>query len=145
MSQTNLFVVEKPEILEMHEHFFVSGPRSSARYVKGVWTEAKFSHSHPGGSVPHTHTQTGPSFYGYRKPKTTKSPVGEQMEAIPRSEDELGFDVIVTDSAMVSTVNDGLQPIGDTPIEALGFPAASAMMLGHRLKCNVIDMRTGKA
>lgn len=32
-------------------------------------------------------------------------------------------------------------PIGNTPLDVLGFPAAQSMILGSRMKCNVRDER----
>jgi hypothetical protein len=128
-------------VFELHEHWFISGPRSHAGYRNGVWADTKLIHSHQGGSIPHTHPDTGPSFFGYRKPKTTKKPKGEQLELIPRTEEENTFELIVTDSAMIHATI----PIGDTPIHALGFPAAERMIVGSRLKCIVIDERKKKA
>jgi hypothetical protein len=142
VSSQNLLPFSKasaPEILEVHSHCFVSGPRSHAGYRNGVWTETTFSHSHPGGSEPHRHPDTGPSFYGYCKPKVTKRPTGYQgLEVVPLTEEENTFELIVTDSALIH----GETPIGDTPVEALGFPAAERMMSGHRLKCIIRDERT---
>jgi hypothetical protein len=47
------------DALEIHEHHFVRGPRSTAHYGKdGKWHETKFAHSHPGGSKPHGHPET---------------------------------------------------------------------------------------
>lgn len=133
--QQNLFgdadLIE--DALEIHEHRFISGPRSGS-------SDAEFSHAHQGGGVPHCHPHTGPSFYGYRKPRTVRKPTGEQFdETIPLTEEELSFDLVITDSALIH----GKTPIGDTPVEALGFPAAERLMSGHRLRCNVRDERNG--
>lgn len=131
-----------PEPLEIHEHIFVSGPRSASGIGKdGKWHVGgeHIKHSHAGGSVPHTHPATGPSFYGYRASKVTKRPTGEQgLQVIPRTEEENTFELIVTDSALIH----GKTPIGDTPLESLGFPAAERMMAGCRMKCIVRDERT---
>lgn len=129
------------ETLEVHEHTFVSGPRNRSGVGKdGKWHIGgeRIRHSHPGGSVPHTHPSSGPSFYGYRKLKVTKRPTGEQLEVIPRTEEENTFELVITDSA---TMN-GITPIGNTPLEELGFPAADRMMSGCRLKCVIRDERT---
>src|SRR6185503_7787908 len=113
--------MNSPEALEVHSHHFVSGPRGSAHYDRsGKWVETKLTHSHPGGSTPHEHPHTGPSFYGYRQPKVTKRPTGEQFELVPLSEEDTTFELIITDSALIH----GEIPIGNTPVEALGFPAA---------------------
>jgi hypothetical protein len=138
MTQANLFAFPADEKLELHSHHFVEGMRSART---GNWpdgTGPNFTHSHPGGSSPHRHPATGPSNYGYRQPKVTKKPTGEQYDLIPiTDEDELSFDLIITDSAKFG----GTIPIGDTPIEELGMPAAERMMAAFRLKCNVIDER----
>lgn len=127
----------------LHTHHFVRGPRSSARYRGGVWCETKFTHSHEGGDVAHTHPETGPSFYAYRSPKRTKKPNGEQFaEMTPLTDEERTFEVVITDSALKST-HDGLVPIGDTPVEALGFPAADRMMVEGRMICVIRDERKG--
>lgn len=133
---------------EVHQHCFVSGPRSGGGYRNGKWDDGKIAHSHPGGNIPHTHPNTGPSFYGYGKPRTTKRPNGEQFEMIARAEEENTFTLVVTGSALVSNVvpaggkeKSRLVPIGNTPIEALGFPAAHHMMSKFRMKCVVRDER----
>lgn len=127
--------------LEVHEHFFVSGPRSKNGYGKdGKWVENRIRHSHPDGSVPHAHPGSGPSFYGYRARKVTQKPTGEQLEFIPRTEEENSFELVITDSAILN--GDPDSPIGNTPIDVLGFPAAGRMMAGSRLKCIVRDVRT---
>lgn len=126
----------------VHEHFFVSGPRSNGGYDKGgKWITGRFSHSHAGGSVPHTHPETGPSCYGGRKQKLTTRPTGEQMEMILRTPEENTFELIITDSALIH----GETPIGNTPIEALGFPAAQRMVDSFGLTCVIRDERTGGA
>jgi hypothetical protein len=120
---------------ELHEHYFVSGPRSSQGYRNGVWCEIKFSHSHPGGSIPHRHPDTGPAFYGYRKSKFSKRSFGEQFELVPLTEEENTFVLHLTDSG----------PTQDTPFEALRFPPAQRMMRWHRMKCIVRDERRKQA
>lgn len=126
--------VERDKVYEVHEHSVLNSRFSpSPRIV----------HSHEGGDVPHNHPNTGPSFYGHgrRAPKFTKKLSGEQLEYIERSEEENSFELIVTDSAMINATT----PIGNTPIEALGFPAAHRMMDGFRLICIVRDERKGMA
>jgi hypothetical protein len=130
---------------EVHSHVFVSGPRHGGHYENNKWHTGEFSHSHPQGSTPHTHPQTGPSSYGYgwargKSNKLTAKPTGEQMPPIPLTEEENTFELIVTDSALIH----GKLPIGDTPLEALGFPAAERIMGSHRMKCVVRDERTKK-
>jgi len=132
---------------EVHEHWFVSGPRSTAGYRNGKWTEPKFTHSHPGGGVPHRHPNTGPSFYGHRKPKVTKRPTGEQFELVAMTEEESSFELVITDSA-INGAWDGRRivkfPASDTPIEDIHMPAAERMKVGSRLKCIVRDERGKK-
>ena len=96
--------------LEVHEHYFIRGPRANGRYgPDGKWQTGKFSHSHAEGNRPHGHTDTGPSSYvidkddwyrstglrgGGRKKFTTK-PSGEQF-AIEELEDwQKSFEVIL--------------------------------------------------
>jgi|GEM_PF-2906885 len=151
--QANLFSVNpqffpKEDEYMLHSHCFVSGPRSGGAYRNGKWDDGRITHSHPGGSIPHTHAHTGPSNYGYRH-KATKKPKGEQgLEVIPRTEEENTFELIVTDSALVSfpapmgSKIQPLQPIGDTPLEALGLtPAADRMVNTFGMKCIVRDER----
>lgn len=94
------------EKLEVHEHCFVSGPRSTGHYEfdakkrETKWADRKkLVHSHEGGSVPHAHPDTGPSFYGYRQPKVTQRAKGEQFELIPIPKEDQSFDLIILDSA----------------------------------------------
>jgi hypothetical protein len=100
--------------------------------------ETKFTHSHPGGGIPHSHPHTGPAFYGYRKPRVTTRPIGEQFQWVAPSEQQQSFELIITDSAMLS----GKTPIGNTPLEQLHLPAADAMVAGFRMKCIVRDERS---
>jgi hypothetical protein len=91
---------------EVHSHVFVSGPRHGGHYENNKWHTGEFSHSHPQGSTPHTHPQTGPSSYGYgwargKSNKLTAKPTGEQMPPIPLTEEENTFELIVTDSALI--------------------------------------------
>ncbi|HLW51338.1 MAG TPA: hypothetical protein VKW06_00720 [Candidatus Angelobacter sp.] len=133
----------EPETLELHSHTFVSGPRSKSGYGKdGKWHECgeKISHSHTGGSVPHRHEHTGPSFYGYRKPKVTQKPKGEYLEIVAIPDEEQSFDLVITDTARLG----GVTPIGDTPIEDIHMMAADVMQNSFRLKCNVRDDRVKK-
>jgi hypothetical protein len=82
----------KAKTLEVHEHHFISGPRSCT-------VRSQFSHSHEGGDRPHVHPDTGPAAYtidaddwfastglrGGGKKKFTAKPTGEQFECIPRT------------------------------------------------------------
>lgn len=116
--------------LEVHEHLILNRNFSPCPRVK---------HSHPGGGIPHTHPHTGPSFYGYRKPKVTTRPTGPQLQWIAIPDEELSFEVVITDSALIN----GETPIGNTPLEDLSIPAADRMVGGFRLRCIVRDERTG--
>ena len=128
--------------LEVHTHRFVSGPRATAHYDRsGKWMETKFTHSHAGGGIPHTHPNCGPAFYGYRNPKVTTKPTGEQFQWVAIPEEELSFDLIITNSAMLS----GKTPIGNTPIDQMHMPATDRMVSGFRLKCIVRDERTRRS
>lgn len=130
--------------LELHQHHFVSGPRAGGHYESdGEWHTGKFMHSHPGGGIPHKHPNTGPSFYGYRKPKTTKNPNGGQFQWVAIPEEDLSFELVITDSAIAN--GDPKRPIGDTPIEQIFMPAAERMVGGFRLKCVVRDERKKSA
>jgi hypothetical protein len=143
LTEANLFPAKlREEQFEMHEHVFISGPRQNARYVKNEWVDdRKLVHSHMGGSVPHAHPHTGPSYYGHGKRKFSAKPKGEQLSYVALSEEETSFELVITDSALIH----GKTPIGDTPVEALGFPAAERMMTGSRLKCIVRDERKKRA
>src|SRR2546430_14945474 len=85
-------IASEKETLEVHEHVFVSGPRRKSGYGKdGKWHTCgeTIRHSHPGGNVPRNHPHTGPSYYGYRTPKVTKRPIGEQgLEVISRTDEQ---------------------------------------------------------
>jgi hypothetical protein len=125
----------------IHEHTYISGPNNRPDYKDGKYLgQKRIRHSHPGGEIPHTHEHTGPSHFGHRQRKYSKRPIGEQLAPIPRTEEENTFELVIMDSALVSTP-DGLKPIGDTPIEALGFPAASRMMDSFGMQCIVRDER----
>lgn len=126
---------------EMHEHIFVAGLRKKSGYGKdGKWHVGgeHILHSHDGGSVPHIHPDTGPSFYGYRKPKVTKKPTGEQFKYVSRSQEDNNFELVITNSALIHAE----EPIGNTPVELLKFPAADRLITGSRLRCIVRDERT---
>ncbi len=90
--------------LEVHEHCFVRGPRASGPAYK-------FEHSHEGGSTPHTHPDTGPASYtidreewlratgmrGGGRKRFSARPTGEQFVAVPRTDEESYFEIIVGD------------------------------------------------
>jgi hypothetical protein len=134
MSQT-------PGRFVMHEHHFVSGPRSRAGYgADGQWRETKIRHSHSGGDVPHKHAHTGPAHYGYRARKTTARPNGEQLEVVALMKEESCFELVITDSAIIN--GDPDNPIGSTPVDVLGFPAADRMTGCFGMTCIVRDERT---
>lgn len=86
------FPVRKAAPLEVHEHRFTRGPRSS-------WAGTErggIAHSHPGGDIPHQHADTGPASYtidkdewfretglrGGGRKKFTKSATGEQFPIV---------------------------------------------------------------
>lgn len=97
--------------LEVHEHSFVSGPRSGGHYENNAWHTGKFSHSHEGGDKPHCHENTGPSSYvidkddwfratglrGGGRKKFTAKPSGEQMPIRELEDWQKSFRVIVCD------------------------------------------------
>lgn len=143
MSKQSAFSLRRDDLgpFEMHEHHFVSGPRSTAGYRNGVWCETKFSHSHPGGGVAHTHPNTGPSYFGHGKPKVTKKPKGEQMEFIPRTDEENTFDLVITDSARYFNEKNEHVLVGDMPLENMSMFAAETVKGAFRMKCNVRDER----
>jgi hypothetical protein len=132
------------ETFEVHTHSFVSGPRSGAAYRNGKWDDGKITHSHIGGSVAHTHENTGPSYYGHRKPKVTAKPSGEQLETIPCTDEENTFDLVITDSARYFNGKNEHVPIGNMPIENISMFAAETMKGAFRMKCNIRDERTNK-
>lgn len=88
--------------LEVHEHAWVTGPRS--RFVG-----QKLVHSHGGGDVAHEHEHTGPSCYticrkqwlkktglvGGGRKRFTASPTGEQLPQRNLTEEELTYDLVV--------------------------------------------------
>ena len=127
---------------EVHTHSFVSGPRSGGRYRNGKWDDGKITHSHPGGGTSHTHPGTGPAYYGHGKPKVTKKPTAEQLETIPRSDEENTFDLVITDSARYFNEKNEHVLIGDMPIGEISMFAAETMKGAFRMKCNVRDERT---
>lgn len=148
MTQTKLFdsapeFFPKEDEYILHTHYFCSGPRHKSGYGKdGKWHEGgeTITHSHPGGSIPHTHPHTGPSNYGYCH-KFTKRPKGEQdHEVIPRTEEENTFELVITDSALIGAPGK-LVPIGDMPIENILSPAADRMVNTFGMKCVVRDER----
>jgi hypothetical protein len=136
-----------PGGFELHTHYFVSGPRNKSGLGKdGKWHVGGevISHSHPGGSVPHRHADTGPSCYGYRTPKVTAKPKGEQLDLIVLTEEESSFELIVTDSAQLGNPVGSAEhftPIGNIPLGNVLSPAADRMKRGFRLKCIVRDER----
>lgn len=151
MKTTKLVPLGPSDQFEIHSHHFTSGPRSSAGYRNGKWEDTKFSHSHPGGSRPHRHPNCGPSNYGYRKPKVTKRPNGEQFLLVPMSEEESSFELIITDSAKpMPTLNPKTgkyesPDIHSLSVEEMRMPAAETVKLGSRLTCIVRDERKKRA
>lgn len=97
--------------LEVHEHSFVSGPRSGGHYENNAWHTGTFSHSHEGGDVRHEHPHTGPASYtidkddwaratglrGGGRKKFTAKPSGEQMPIVQLGAADASFQVIVCD------------------------------------------------
>ncbi len=126
---------EKLQRLEIHEHHFVSGPRSHKTWC---WD---FKHSHLGGNIPHQHPDTGPACYtidkdewlratggvkgGGRKQFTGK-PSGEQMEWVELEECQKSFKIIVCDPP---------DPTGQGGADL----AAARMMLAFRMRPIVCD------
>jgi hypothetical protein len=120
---------------EVHEHSFVSGPRSSG-------PSSKFSHSHDGGSEPHQHPNTGPASYtidrdewrrmtgligGARKQYTFKAS-GEQLPIVALSEDQKAFEVIVVGDGGAAAARGARGP---------GVAPAARMMLQFGMKAVV--------
>lgn len=118
--------------LEVHEHSFISGPRSN----RGL----KLRHSHEGGHVPHSHPETGPAAYtidkddwyratgmdGGGRKEFTHAPTGEQFEFIPRTAEETTFEVIGFDPPSI--------PPGFSDASGGGIPAMFRMIQAFRMK-----------
>lgn len=88
--------------LEVHEHWFISGPRTR-------FGGERLVHSHAGGSVPHQHPATGPASYtidkdewllktglrGGGRKKFTARPKGEQLPRVELEKWQTEFEIIV--------------------------------------------------
>lgn len=126
--------------LEVHEHVFITGPRSNGMFIRATQkTTAHFSHSHEGGDVPHKHPDTGPASYtidkdewlaatglrGGGRKKLTKAPTGEQFDRVELEDWQRSFDVIV-----------GPPPPGFEG-EGAGIAPAARMVLAFGMKANV--------
>lgn len=86
----------------VHRHYWIAGPNS----VKPGRHD--FEHSHDGGDVPHTHADTGPAcFSGKKRTKRPNGPQADGYRATPR--EELLFDVVITKSAQLKAVPDGIE------------------------------------
>lgn len=134
---------------EVHEHIFVSGPRSNGMFIqKTQKTTSHFSHSHPGGDQPHRHEHTGPASYtidqddwfratgtrgaaGSRKRYTAK-PSGEQLPIRELEDWQKSFKVVVCDPPPGFVGTGG------------GDLAAARMALTFRMRPRVIDGRRRK-
>lgn len=125
--------------LEVHEHVFVSGPRSNGLFIqKTQKTTSHFSHSHEGGDVPHQHPDTGPAAYtidkdewlratglrGGGRKKFTAKPSGEQFPIVELEDWQKSFEIVVHEP--------GPSPIQDPrlPPEGPGIAPAVRMILG---------------
>jgi len=130
---------KQAKTLEVHNHAFISGPRSR-------FSGASVTHSHEGGSIPHKHSNTGPGSYvidkdqwfqatglrGGGRKKYTAKPSGEQMPRVELEEWQKSFKVIIYDR-------------GDMPASAGEGPGA-ALPLRLVMECGMtiseIDDRT---
>lgn len=126
--------------LEVHEHVFITGPRSNGMFDRATQkTSSHFSHSHEGGDVPHQHADTGPACYvidkdawlaatglrGGGRKKFTKAPTGEQFDRVELADWQRSFEVIV-----------GAPPPGFEG-EGAGVAPAARMVLAFGMKANV--------
>jgi hypothetical protein len=117
--------------LEVHEHRFISGPRS--RFAGTDRNVVR--HSHEGGSERHKHPDTGPATYtidkdewfaatglkGGGRKEFSDEPVGEQLAIVPLEDWQKTFEVHV-----------GAPPPGFTGTGG-GYAAACRMILGSRM------------
>lgn len=101
--------------LELHGHYFISGPNAGT-------PRSRFEHSHDESSTPHTHPDTGPSAFtidqdewfaatglkGGARKKFTSRPTGEQFSFIPRTAEEQTFLVIVDPTYTAEHVRAGI-------------------------------------
>lgn len=123
---------------EVHEHCFVSGPRANRPGYS-------FDHSHPGGSVPHQHPNTGPACFtidrdewrrrtgrdGGGRKVFTKTPTGERLPVLELEPWQKSFDVIIDEESLQRFRAE--RPHAEGPGEA----PAMRMVLGFRMKANV--------
>lgn len=135
--------------LEVHEHHIIRGPRANRTGGWPAGMGSKFSHSHEGGSAPHSHPDTGPAAYtidkdewaratglrGGGRKRFTARPSGEQFPLV--QQEPQSFDVfIVGDPPAPREVNGTLvQEIG--PGIALPTRIASTF----RMTARVHDLR----
>lgn len=126
--------------LEVHNHSFISGPRS------GFANSKPLAHSHEGGNAPHQHPDCGPASYtvdrdawraatgldgGGRKRYTAK-PTGDQLPVVPLEDWEKSFDVVVVD-----TLPPGSRVTGGAHV------ATANMALKFKMGVNFHDQRRG--
>lgn len=123
--------------LRVHDHAFVSGPRSRFSGPRG-----EIVHSHEGGDVAHTHPDTGPCHLAGTKPKFTARPNGEQLPYVKTDPASLVFDLYILDSA---------RKMGDLSVGSAGnygdpflMPAAERMKSAFGMTARVHDLRTRK-
>jgi hypothetical protein len=101
---------ERCKPFEVHEHSYVSGPRTGGGYgPDGKWQPGKFQHSHDRGNVRHQHPDTGPACYtidkdewarvtglrGGGRKKFTAAPSGEQLPWKDLEDWQKSFQVII--------------------------------------------------
>lgn len=111
--------------LEVHEHAFITSPRSKASYRfdpatrETTWQgRTDVVHSHPDGNAGHEHPDTGPSTYtidrdewyaatglrgGGRKTFTAR-PSGEQLPFVARTAEEQTFLVVFCDEGFTDEI-----------------------------------------
>jgi hypothetical protein len=124
--------------LEVHEHWFVSGPRASSPYPE----VRHICHSHPGGTIPHQHPNMGPASYtidkdewlaktglrGGGKKKFTAQPSGEQFAWVALTPEQNTFELHIVGPAMRT------KQYGDGP----GIALPLRMILGHGMRMRVV-------
>jgi hypothetical protein len=131
--------------LDVHEHVFVSGPRSHGMFIRATQkTTAHFSHSHEGGDVPHQHPDTGPASYtidkdewfratglrGGGRKKFTAKPNGEQFQIVELEDWQKSFEIIVG------------PPPKEYHGEGPGISPAARMILGFGMTVSAFRDRT---
>lgn len=75
---------EPKQTYQVHEHCVLNSHRSPT---------PKIVHAHDGGEMPHQHPNCGPAFYGYRAPKFSAKPKGEQLPWVDLEDWQRSFEI----------------------------------------------------